>query len=495
MRRAIDRFWPIAISVLGLWLAVLLVSAARTKPFWHDEIYTVLLSRLSIGDLWRASRDGVDLNPPLSVAAVRAVHAAVEPGPVATRLPAMAGFLAAVAFVFLIVRRRTNAAVAFASAAALAFTEAWRYALEARAYGLTLGLGAAAWYAWSEAAAGRSPARHWTIMSAAVALGVWAHYYAILVALPIVVGEIVRQAARRRVDWRPWAALAAAAVATLPLLPLVLNASAQRATFWARPQTIDVAGIYAFLRAGFELPAIAAVLLAGLAIVESIRRVGRREWPRRVPAHEAAAGLAALALPAAAVLLGHWIGAFDRRYAILAAVGLAIAVPVLVWMLTPESGAGDLVMLATAIVLLAQLGGNVLRDPPQWRHPYASRQVLADWLRGPRPVVVTGGVDYLALWYYAPAEARSRVLYLADPEFQLRDTGTDTSDRGYLALARWFDVPVVRIEEFLRSHESFWLYSFGADWVERSLKQRGARFVERAPEPSGEGRLVEVFMR
>ena len=494
--RSIEAFWPLVLAATVLWIGALLVESARTKPFWHDEVFTVLLSQLPLDVLWRASLDGLDLNPPFSVASARAVHFVAGPGHIATRIPAMTGFLVATSVIFVMVRRRTNVAVAVAAAMSLAFTEAWRYALEARAYGLTLGSFAVAMYAWSEAAAGRSVIRNWVLMAAAVALGVWAHYYAILVVLPIAAGEMVRQAGRRRLDWAPWVALAAAGAAMLPLWPLAAAASSQRTTFWARPQTIDIAGIYQFLRAEFELPLLSAVMLAGLVVVELARRIRRREWPRRVPTHEAIAGLVALAIAAAAVLLGSWIGVFDRRYAILGAVGIAIALPVIVWALTPANGAGDLVLAATAITLMVQLHGRVFTESAPRPNPYASRWVLADWLRGPSSVVITGGVDYLAVWYYAPADARPRAIYVADPDFQLQTTGTDTSDRGYLALARWIDeVPIVPIDQFLQSHDRFWLYSFGADWIEQSLRRRGARLEERASERSGDGKLYEVFMK
>ena len=46
---------------------------ARATPFCHDEICTVLLSRLpTVMDVWRAARDDADLAPPLNVYLTRA---------------------------------------------------------------------------------------------------------------------------------------------------------------------------------------------------------------------------------------------------------------------------------------------------------------------------------------------------------------------------------------------------------------------------------------
>src|SRR5262245_66255155 len=99
----------IALAVLIAALAVVLVQRALAKPFWHDEVYTILEADLPIVTLYRACLDGIDLQPPLNALATRAVHAVTGPGHVATRLPPIAGFLVAVAFVFLIAHRRANA--------------------------------------------------------------------------------------------------------------------------------------------------------------------------------------------------------------------------------------------------------------------------------------------------------------------------------------------------------------------------------------------------
>src|SRR5207237_194968 len=78
----------------------------------------ILASRLPIGTLWRASRDGLDLSPPLNTILTHAIDTTIGVGPIATRLPAIAGFLTAVVLLFIMVRRRTNPIVALAAAVA-----------------------------------------------------------------------------------------------------------------------------------------------------------------------------------------------------------------------------------------------------------------------------------------------------------------------------------------------------------------------------------------
>ena len=92
---ALDRRqgWVLAALIIGL--GVVLVARARAKLFWHDEVFTILASRLPVRTLWTASRDGLDLAPPLNTLLTRLVHAALGAGPVATRLPPMIGFISA----------------------------------------------------------------------------------------------------------------------------------------------------------------------------------------------------------------------------------------------------------------------------------------------------------------------------------------------------------------------------------------------------------------
>src|SRR4029079_14659926 len=125
------RRW-IFLAALGSWWLILLTKLARDKPFWHDEIYTVLLARLPLGSLWRAGLDGVDLSPPLNIVLTRAVHLVAGAGPVTSRLPSIAGFIFTSLLLFVFVRKRSNTLIGVTAALLPAFTEAWNYATEAR---------------------------------------------------------------------------------------------------------------------------------------------------------------------------------------------------------------------------------------------------------------------------------------------------------------------------------------------------------------------------
>ena len=298
------------VAVFALFTVFFFVPAAiraETKPFWHDEIYTVLLAGLpSIANQWAAVRDGADLAPPLNALATRGVEALTGVGPVVTRIPAMVGFWTMTLVVFVMVRRRANASVALAAACIPLFTAAYRYWYEARPYGLMMGLASLAWWAWAEAASGHRRNRCLAILGLSLAAGLWNHYYAVLVYAPILSGEAVRTIRSRHVDPGVSIAVAGSLLAAVPLLPLIRVSSAQAPNFWARPTTADILATYRFLfdsLSAIEFRwTIAAIVV--LLTIARFRPMQERPVSRRLPAHEIAAGITCLVLPVLAVLLG-----------------------------------------------------------------------------------------------------------------------------------------------------------------------------------------------
>ena len=482
------RLWVVA--ALLLTEALLLVGQARAKPFWHDEVYTILVSGLPIVTLWRASLDGLDLAPPLNTLLTRGAHAVFSAGLVSTRLPPMLGFGLASVLVFVMVRIRSNGLFAIAAALIPCFTGAFAYAYEARGYTVVLGLFALAMFGWSQATAGRHRMRNLSIMAVALAAGVWAHYYALLAFLPFVVGELVRQIRGRRFDRLPWLAFAAAALGTLPLLPLLAAAAPQAPTFWTKLEPNSLGSTYQFIvgALGTRRFALGAASVAILATADVIRRwrAGDRasgslnaQTSRSLHAHEVAAGLTTLAIPAVAMALGHVAGGpFAPRYVVFAVVGLAVVIPLAVWHVTSEQ---SLAPLALCLTLLLPFAGDAARALEGVRsrspNPLEVRPLLAQQLAA-GPLALATGLAYLQFWYYTPPVQRQHAVYVADPQSELRTTGTDTIDRGYLALARWTPVSVVDYDAFVREHRAFVVYVCGPSWLGMRLRDDRA-VIER----------------
>jgi len=489
----LDRHRLPVLVLFSLAFFVTVALHAAAKPFWHDEIYTVLLARLpSVQAHWAALRDGVDLAPPLNGFATRAVRTLAGSGPIAARIPAMVGFWVMLLAIYAMVRRRGNATLALAAAFIPFFTAAYRYSDEARPYGLMMAFAALAWLAWTEAARGTRRALFLSILGVALAAGLWNHYFAALVFAPIAAGELVRSIRDRRVDRSMWLVIIGALAAAAPLYRLLRDAAAQTRHFWVRPSIADIAGTYQFLFAtlasgfaGWTLLAIAAAIVVSL-----FRPAARVPGLEPIPAHEVAAAAVAVLLPAIGVVLALIAtGAFVPRYAMPTVAAVSVVLPLALARLARRAPLVDAVLLAAVVGPYVVSAFTPIARPED---PIAARPLLVRSLQMPGRTVAAGQLWFLQLWFYAPPTLKPRVVYLADPDLALRYTGSDIVDRNYLALARWTPVPIERFDTFIDHNPGFRVYSAGAGWLLDGLRDHGA-LVETAGSEAG-GQLYQVTL-
>jgi len=484
-------------AVLAVWsigVAIPTAMRASAKPLWHDEIYTVLLARLpSISAHWAALRDGVDFAPPLNGFVTRAVRHAVGLGPVAVRLPAMAGFWAMAMVIFAIVRERSNATLALAAICLPLFTAGYRYSYEARPYGLMMGLAALAWFAWIQAAKERRRGLFLTVLGVSLGAGLWNHYYAALVYLPIAAGEVTRAIRARRIDIALWAVVAASLLAVAPLAPLIRLSASRSMHFWVAPSFADIPASYAFLFRGLgETLGWPIVAIVALAVWGRLRGLPSTRTAAPIPAHEVAALLVCLLIPMVGVLIALFAtGGFVPRYAMPAVFGAAVGLPLVLDRLargTRPAGAALLAVLLFTFIRSVPPFSPVL----PFHNPVDARPLLADSLRQPGPTAVAGELMFLQLWFYAPPTQRTKLVYLSDPERALRSRGSDIVELNYLALARWTPVPVDRFDTFVQRHDEFRLYAAGAGWQVDQLRELPATLTLAGTEAGGRLFFVRV---
>jgi hypothetical protein len=195
-----------------------------------------------------------------------------------------------------------------------------------------------------------------------------------------------------------------------------------------------------------------------------------------------------MAIPAVAVGLGRLTGAFTPRYALSGVVGAAVVVPLFLWWISRRSRAVEAVLL---VVLAVSVAIGSLGPALVFHDPVVDRPKLVEQLRASPVVVVAGPVQFLQLWYYAPAELRPRLWYVADPARSLRYLQRDTGDRGFIKLARWAPIGV-RTYEQLIDQRSFELYDDGSGWLPAQLQDAGAIVTGSATELGA--RVVHVVM-
>jgi len=486
------------LPVLVLFSVLYLVPIAQRashKPFWHDEIYTVLLVRLpSLRAHWGALRDGVDFAPPLNGFATRAVRTVAGTGPVAARVPAMIGFWVMALAVYTTVRRRGNATLALAAAFVPFFTAAYRYSYEARPYGLMMALAALAWLAWAEAARGRRRALYLPMLGITLTAGLWNHYFAALVYAPIAAGELVRAIRSRRIDMSVWIVVIASLVlATATLYPLLRLSAAQTQHFWVRPSAADVGDTYQFLFGTLAGSFTWTILVMAALLVAAWRWPAARDPELEpIPVHEIAAALVAVLLPVLGVVLALFVtGAFVPRYAMPAVAAVAVVLPLTIALLARRAPLVDVVLLAALVA--AYLGSLPALSRVVPSDPIASRPLLVRSLGTPGRTVGSGQLWFLQLWFYAPPALKPRFVYLADPDLALRYTGSDIMDRNYLALARWTPVPVERFDTFVDHHADFRVYAAGSGWLLDRLRDMHVHMDIAGFEPGGQ--LYNISLR
>jgi hypothetical protein len=79
-------------------------------------------------------------------------------------------------------------------------------------------------------------------------------------------------------------------------------------------------------------------------------------------------------------------------------------------------------------------------------------------LNASEAVVLTDGLLFLKLWYYAPEDVKQRLVYLADPDAAVAHGGWPTLDGELLYLRRHRPIWVAKYGEFVKRRKQFLIY-------------------------------------
>jgi len=461
------RWWIVgAVSLLYLVVTCVL---AQNKLFWNDELFTVYISRFpTVSDIWAFLATGVEQLPPTFHILTRVVVQLFGEHHLTVRLPAILGVGVMGACLFVVVSRRTSPIYGLTAMLLPLVTQAHSYAYEARPYGLVLAFSAASLLCWQSAAEGHRRILSLVGLAATLAAALASHYYAVLVFVPLAVGELARSLGRRRLDPGIWLALCVATIPLWALLPLIQAGRKLAGTFWAKPRWRDMVGFYQNLLSPAAVPFLAIILILAIyAIVRSSAADRKVTTVAPPPLHEVVAAIGYLAIPGIAVVLAKLVtGAFTDRYALPAVIGLALVLP---W------GAYHLLdRRATMGVMLAALlsGWFVvivgIEPAMQLRRERANPQAVYHFLRtatpGDEAVVIASPHTFFQLTYYAPPELASRLVYLADPAVALRYLDTDTPELGMREFRRWTRLRIEDYRAYRQAHPRFLLYADRGPW-------------------------------
>jgi hypothetical protein len=470
-----------------MWLVIVYsaiggVLAAASKPFWYDEISTIILSRQPhLSDIWAALKQGVDGQPPAYDLLERIASHVAQNAEVAYRLPSVLAFCCVLWCMFVFVRRHNGAVVAFLCSAALILTPLnYPYAVEARPYEVLVACIAFALVCYQRA--GRLV---WVVLlGCALVAAQCLHYYAFFYFVPFGMAEFVLALRLRRIRWGAWIAL------TLGLVPL--------AAFW--PTLESIKKIYAS-HIGWDTPSlqaaarfyhyfvygdflliyhvhfpyvdfVAAVAIALLAILMVVAQRGseKANWKADSPLWDNVLGVVLLAVPflgLALTKIAH--GGYRERYFL----STLLCIPLMCAFMLRFLRRSKISFFLLAVILLA---GVAKQQASFWRHqpspvgrlsnpaaPVLDLVKAAD--RPGLPVVASDGVDYAQLAYYAPPELAKRLVAVVDAPQAFVYIGSDMLDTYLGALARYDpDLRVYQFSRFRPGHPDFLLYSDGSGY-------------------------------
>lgn len=441
--RSLERWGPL---VLLLLFALDAGIRAATRPLWFDELISYYVARLpSLGAIWEALRQTADGQPPVTHLVMRASQTLFGAGELATRLPYLLGFALMSVFLFRTVRRRIGASLGLAAVCFAWLTWAYDYAYEARPYALLMGECGAAFYFWSNAAEGVRRRSSIALFALCLALMMSTHYYAGLLLIPFGVGEIVRALQNKRIDWPVWAVLGAAPFVLLLYLPLLEGVKDEYTqAFWSPVEWMDTYGSYVVLLAPAILPALASLIVAGVASRWDSAPPPESKQGRigGIPRHEALAALALAATPlayaAAAALL---TGAYVYRYSLPAVFGVAVVFVMVVedWLGRRPRAHAALFLSLLAGYLITRVSPTVLGTATTDTRAGLAAELaqVQNAASGDDPVVMAAPLNFLPYHLYAPEPLRSRLVYPTDIQAARKYGESDSAEVSIIKLARW----------------------------------------------------------
>lgn len=468
--------WPLLfICAIVSWLSL---AASAARPFWFDELFSFHMARLpDLATLLRALSKGADLQPPLFHLTTAAFQKLFGSSEVATRLPALAGYLLMTVCLYLFVRRRTNALYGAIAALFPTVTEAFRYSYEARPYSLMLGFCALALWCWQQAASACGLGRKiglvglWLSLSLALSF----QYYSVLVFIPLAIGEAVRLFQRRQPDIPIALAGGLAAVVGICYLPLIRDAAAIHANHpWNAVSLRLIFDAYQFALSPAAVPMAFCFAAIGLLVwlphvAESPARTGG------LTLAETAACLGFTLVPVFGYLTGRFFThLLTQRYMLALIIGFAILFASAVYSVTGGRA-------IAALVVAALLGGvfvarHIAR--PRMVNEYAALTLPPE--NRDLPLVVAGSLEFVPQLYYGNPDVKSRLIWV---DLATHFHGVDAVDRNVRIAVPFFHYPMMEYDEFRRAHPRFFLLANPAtDWMAKRLQADGAA-LELEPSP------------
>jgi hypothetical protein len=308
-------------------------------------------------------------------------------------------------------------------------------------------------------------------------LAACAHYYAVLIVVPLATGEVVRTIRTKRIDWWIWTAMTAPLPVLLWFLPVIEGARSLSGWFWARPSPSQLLNFAAELLGFAVVPCAMALLTVVLWLHIRPERPDVLDHQPAVPLEEIAAATALAMLPVLLWFLAKTVtNGYHVRYALWSIAGFGALLGF--GLHRVFRGRTDVVLLlsgALAAWFCVRSGSAIAANHAAQRALAGVAALLEKNVSPDLPIVMGDVQAFHDLSFYASPELRSRIVYAASAEMSRKYVGHDTIDRQLPLLARWVPFNVIAYESFIRKHSEFYLYGNipGWTWVTQAVVDSG----------------------
>ena len=418
------------------------------------------------------------------------------------RLPALVGFLGMQVCLFFFVREMAGERAGCLAAGFPALAAALFYSTEGRPYGLMLGLYAAALLCWQGAVKqgigsreqGVEIRRMWWLVGLAVALAatINAHYFGVLLLVPVCAAEGYRTLERRRVDWPMWTAIGLGMAGFAGTAPFLKGAGEFKKNYY-NGGTVgmhDITRAYRTIFVDYTKMGMAAqhLWMAGLVVfavglVWGCRWASRRGEVRVLGAEWVLLGVLA-GLPFFGYLMARFVThSIEVRYVLGALVGISAMFGVAKGPWLRRDGVFAIALVAMGLGIVGAGAVRIQAEQRKTAEKMASL-VLPDGVRAALAASADGRLYVQDMGafeedrYYEPdAEVRARMTLVYSAAEEMRWNRHDTMALTATHMEHFAGVPVVSYEALRATpgEHVFVLFHTGWDWTDEAFREDGAK--------------------
>ena len=458
------------LSAASLFCLMVFAGYSHVRNIVADECLEVTIIRMkSLAKIWDALYAGMQLDPPVLDSGMHFLFRWFGDSLFLARLPSIVCFSMMCLCLAAIVWRYAPPIYAAAAFFVPFATTLRGTASLARPYAPLLGFSALALFCWDSIAAG-DPKRRWlwrVAFTLSFAMALSAHFYGILLLLPLGLGELGKWIYRKRPGVATWACILLALIPYGLWSPILLSAARLYMKHYA--YKADFSTLYGFFGdMAISLPWACAILLLALAAAWTGASGWERERAGRTPLtaqHRIMLLVSAgfLLLPFCGYLGGVLVtGYFAPQYYMPAMFGLILGIPLVLPALSLPRELVGLCLFVAMAANGALVGARGVSGFLRKEQLYPSLAEIRKLIPDAHPdIVIAAPLHFLPLYEANKDYPENDFLYLFDRPKELAAYGTDTSDITSTILVGRTQARLAPFEPYIAAHHHFFMLYIG----------------------------------